>query len=153
MTGRKAKPASLKILRMTAKKADRLVARQLETPGDLKDAPDWFTPAQRGDWDYAIANAPRDVLRKIDKAVLAAFIVAADVHRQASMALQSTALLVKTPAAQLLMQNPYLPIINRQMLLMIRAAAELGFTPCSRARIESGRPPAEPMGDWDEVPS
>ena len=33
------------------------------------------------------------------------------------------------------MQNPYLPIINRQAEIMIRAAGDLGFTPVGRARM------------------
>jgi phage terminase small subunit len=31
--------------------------------------------------------------------------------------------------------SPYLQIINKQSEIMIRAAAELGFTPSSRSRI------------------
>ena len=31
--------------------------------------------------------------------------------------------------------NPYLGIVNRQALIMIRAACELGFTPAARASL------------------
>ena len=51
-------------------------------------------------------------------------------------------LLVKSPTQGLPLQNPYLPIVNRQMVLMTRVASELGFTPCSRARIDAGGAPA-----------
>lgn len=151
-TGRKPLPTPLKILRTTTKKGARIKRRAIETPGDIGEAPPWLTKDQRDDWDYAIQNAPRDVLRRIDKAVLAAFVVAQDTHRRSSMAMQTTQLLIKSPKQELPMQNPYLPIINRQAVLMARIAAELGFTPCSRARLEIGAGArGETVGGWDEI--
>jgi phage terminase small subunit len=32
-------------------------------------------------------------------------------------------------------QSPYLSIINKQAQIMVKAAAEMGFTPSSRSRI------------------
>lgn len=151
MRGRKAQPVGLKILRMTGKKAEKLVGKITPTPGPLVEAPEWFTEEQKLEWAFAIANAPRDVLRRIDKTVLAGFIVAADTHRQAVIALQKSQLLVKSPKQELPLQNPYLPIVNRQMVLMMRAASELGFTPCARARIDAGNPSAAPVSDWENI--
>jgi P27 family predicted phage terminase small subunit len=153
-TGNKPVPTALKILRSSSAKAARLAKRQIETPGDLKTPPDWLDDAQKQEWAYAVENAPRNVLRRIDKAVLAAFIVAQDTHRRAVVAMQTTQLLVKSPTQQLPIQNPYLPIVNRQAVLISRIASELGFTPCSRARIEaSGGTPVSQMSDWDEIAS
>jgi P27 family predicted phage terminase small subunit len=151
MKGRKAKPAALKILRMTSKRAEKLIAKQTPAPGPLTDPPAWLTADQKADWEYAIANAPRDVLKRIDKAILAGFIVAQDTHRRAAAAMSSMQLLVKSPKLELPMQNPYLPIVNRQFVLMVRAASELGFTPCARARIDAGNVPMAPLGDWEDV--
>jgi len=153
MTGRKAKPTQLKILRMTAKRAEKLVKKMTPAPGPLIEAPDWLSADQKADWSYAIENAPRDVLRRIDKAVLAGFIIAQDTHRKAARAMAQSQLLVRSPKLELPIQNPYLPIVNRQMMLMIRAAAELGFTPCSRARIDAGNLPISPVNDWEDVAS
>jgi P27 family predicted phage terminase small subunit len=153
MTGRKRMPTTLKILRAGGKEAVKLAKKQIPTPGDLMSPPDWFSADQKTAWKYAIENAPRGVLKRIDKAVLAAFIVAEDVHQKASVAMQQTTLLVKSPKQELPMQNPYLPIVNRQYQLMLRGASELGFTPCSRARIESGNAPMSPAGDWENVES
>ena len=33
------------------------------------------------------------------------------------------------------MQSPYLPIVNKQAQIMLKSAAELGFTPVSRSRV------------------
>jgi hypothetical protein len=41
---------------------------------------------------------------------------------------------VETPNGQL-MPSPYIPIINRQATILMRAAAELGFSPTARPRI------------------
>ena len=150
--GDKKTPTALKLLRATGAKAKKLAARQIPTPGALEDPPEWLTDEQKAAWAYAIENAPRAVLRRIDKAMLTAFIVAEDTHRRASIASQTTQLLVKSPKQNLPMQNPYLPIVNRQAVLMRLIAGELGFTPCSRARIESGGGvPTERVSDWDEI--
>ena len=150
--GRKHMPTELKVLRSSAATAARLAKRRINTPGDLADPPDYLDERQKEEWAYAIANAPSRVLRRIDKAILAAFIVAQDTHRRAVLALHTSELLVKSPTQQLPIQNPYLPIINRQAVLMTRIACELGFTPCSRARIESGvNAPSPSAGDWEQI--
>jgi len=151
MNGRQKTPTTLQILRSTSKQAAKLAKRQIETPGELNEPPEWLDDAQKREWKYAIENAPRNVLKKIDKAVLAAFIVAQDIHRRAVIAAATSQLLIKSPKQELPMQNPYLPIINRQALLMARLSSELGFTPCSRARIDAGNTTTTNAGDWDEI--
>ena len=151
MQGRKRTPTDLKVLRMGAKKAEQLLARKTPTPGPLTEAPDWMTADQKEDWDYAIANAPREVLRRIDKGPLAAYIVAQDNHRRAAIAAQTTQLLVKSPKQGLPQQSPYLPIVNRQAEIMVRIACELGFTPCSRARIDASNTKPQYAGDWNDI--
>ena len=150
--GTKNTPIEIRALRMTEKRAEKLIKGITPTPGPLVEPPEWLTEDQKAAWKYAIENAPSHVLRTIDKAVLAGFIVAEDTHRQAAIAMQRTSLLVKTASGAFAVQNPYLPIVNRQMVLMMRAASELGFSPCSRARIDSGKP-ADPgiSSDWDEI--
>ena len=151
MKGRRKTPTSIQILRTSATRAAKLAKRQIETPGDLSDPPDWLDATQKAEWAYAVENAPRNVLRRIDKAVLAAFIIAQDIHRRAVIAAATSQLLIKSPKQELPMQNPYLPIINRQALLMARLSSELGFTPCSRARIDAGNTTTTNAGDWDEI--
>jgi len=151
MKGRQKTPTTLQILRSTATQAERLRKRQIPTPGAIEEPPDWMTADQKLDWAYAIENAPKGLLRRIDKAVLAGWVVASDTHRKASVAMQQAQLLVKSPKQEVPMQNPYLPIVNRQYQLMIRGASELGFSPCSRARIESGNVPADHASDWEDV--
>ena len=48
---------------------------------------------------------------------------------------QKYGMVVKSPTQGIPVQSPYLPIINRQAEIMLRAASELGFSPTSRSRI------------------
>src|SRR5215831_9373050 len=97
MRGEKPMPIELKVLRMTAHKAKKLLDRASPTPGPLSDPPEWLTDEQKKAWAFAIANAPRNVLKNIDKSILAGYIIAEDTHRQAALAIQRTQLLVKSP--------------------------------------------------------
>jgi P27 family predicted phage terminase small subunit len=144
-------PTAMKMLHATGKKAERLRQRELKTPGGLAEPPAWFGPEQREAWSYALANAPRDVLRKIDRALLTAFIMAEDSHRKASMDVLERGVMIRSQKRNLMVNNPQMIIMNRQFELMLRAATELGFTPVSRARMESVRPAAAPADDWAEV--
>ena len=123
--------------------------------GELSDAPEWLTDSQRASWDYALRCAPPGLLKRIDRGALAVWVVAEDLHRQAVIAQSKTTLLVKTPKVELPIQSPYLPIINRQGLIMLKAASELGFTPVSRPRIfASGPAPGEGLhGDAISTPA
>jgi len=143
------KPIEMKVLRMTGKKAAKLLKSKTPTPGSFEGPPEWFSPEQKAEWEYTIANAPRNVLRRIDKVVLAGWIVAADTYRLAAIAIREGLLTKTLQGAD--MQNPYLAIMNRQMALMIKGASELGFTPTSRTRIDAGKLPEASSSDWDEV--
>lgn len=96
-----------------------------------------MTEEQKKGWAYAIEHAPKGLLRQLDASLLAVWVVAEDLHRQATLQVKRYGMVVKSsnrPDA-VPVQSPYLPIINRQAELMLRAASELGFTPTSRSRI------------------
>jgi P27 family predicted phage terminase small subunit len=141
MRGRKPKPTALRLLDGNA--GHRPINRDEPIPlGDLGAAPDWFTPAQKQHWDIALSNAPIGMLKRLDASTLAVWSIAADLHQRACEAQAkldaSTALplLTKSPSG-MAMQSPYLGIVNRQALIMLRAASELGFTPSSRSRVKT----------------
>jgi hypothetical protein len=64
--------------------------------------------------------------------------VAEDLHQRAVVAQNAAGLLVKAPITGAPQQSPYLAIINRQGVIMLRAAGELGFSPVSRPRTSAG---------------
>ena len=117
--------------------------------GELCDAPGWFNDTQRAGWDYALRHAPPGLLKRLDRGALAVWVVAEDLHRQAAAAQAQAHLLVRAPDGEPPMQSPYLPVINRQALIMLRAAAELGFTPTSRSRAVAGsQAEVSPLDDF-----
>lgn len=71
----------------------------------------------------------------MDVSTLTNWVIACDTHREACEKARGAGLIVKSPNKGVPMQNPYLPIINRQAEIMMRAAGELGFTPISRSRL------------------
>ena len=94
-----------------------------------------MSPTQRAGWEYAIAHAPKGLLKNLDRSALVVFVVAEDLHHQATVAVAKFGLITKSPTKGEPIQNPYLPIINRQAQIMLKAGAELGFTPSSRSRV------------------
>lgn len=134
MAGRKPKPTQLKLIQGTAR-ADRANAREPAPSGNLDIAPEWMTDSQKAGWDYAIKNSPKGLLKHLDQSALSVWVAAEDLHRQALQGVAKHGMLTKAPNTGLPIQSPYLPIVNKQAAIMLKAASELGFTPTSRSRI------------------
>jgi P27 family predicted phage terminase small subunit len=96
----------------------------------------WLSDSQREGWAYAITNSPHGLLKQLDRAVLAIWVVAEDLQREAAEKIGQYGLLTKSPNAGMPLQSPYLAILNKQAQIMLKAAAELGFTPSSRSRVQ-----------------
>lgn len=102
--------------------------------GEL-NPPAWLSEKQKEIWHEAVNSAPVGLLCGMDRGLLGNWVVACDLHRDACEKVVAAGLIVKSPKGGVPMQNPYLPIINKQAEIMMRAAAEMGFTPISRARL------------------
>ena len=135
MKGRKPVPNHLKVVRGNPGKRALNKNEPLPT-GDLFDAPAWMTESQKQGWSYAIENAPKGLLKKLDRSVLVAWAIAEDLHRRSSEAVEKFGILTKAPNTGLPIQSPYLPIVNKQAHLMLKAAEQLGFSPASRSRVQ-----------------
>lgn len=143
MPGPPRKPTALKIVEGNPGKRP-LNKREPKPRGNLYDPPEWLTDDQRKGWEYAIECAPWGLLKRVDRSTLTAWVVAEDLHRQAAEKLNGGAMLIKTPNG-MPVQSPYLAIVNKQAMIMLKAAAEMGFTPASRSRVEM------PDGDQETV--
>ena len=135
MRGRRTKPTALKEMEGNPGKRP-LNPREPRPEGDLYAAPEWMTDSQREGWAYAITNAPHGLLKQLDKSMLTVWVVAEDLHREAAEKIAQYGLLTKSPNAGLPLQSPYLAILNKQAQIMIKAGAELGFSPASRTRVQ-----------------
>lgn len=146
MRGRKPVPTSLVELRGRPSHDRKPNPREPKPHGDLAEAPEALSDDQRDAWNYIIAAAPPSMLKRLDRGALLVYVIAQDLHAQAFRAQNKGGLVAKTKTGALI-QSPFLPIINRQGLIMLRAAAELGFTPVSRPRIGAPQflPPMPPQ--------
>jgi P27 family predicted phage terminase small subunit len=135
MRGRRPKPTALKKLEGNPGKRP-LNEHEPKPEGDLYAAPQWMSESQRVGWGYAITHAPYGLLKHLDRSILAIWVVAEDLHREASEKISQYGLLTKSPNAGLPLQSPYLAILNKQAQIMLKAGAELGFSPSSRSRVQ-----------------
>ncbi|MBV8095527.1 MAG: P27 family phage terminase small subunit [Acetobacteraceae bacterium] len=157
MRGRKPTPISILKTRGTLRKGRHgKRMHEPQAPGGLSGPPEWLTPSQQEIWRHAIADAPAGVLKEIDQGVLTIWVTAVDQHRTAILqqakldADAKLPLLIKsrdgTAAA-----SPYIRVATRAADLMLRAGAELGFTPASRPRLAgAGAMPtaSDPNSPW-----
>jgi P27 family predicted phage terminase small subunit len=140
--GRKPMPTHMKELMGNPGK--RAINRNEPKPvGELYAAPEWMSDSQREGWAYAVTNAPKGLLKLLDRSILAVWVVAEDLHRQAAEKIAQFGLLTKSPNAGLPLQSPYLAILNKQAQIMLKAAAELGFSPSSRSRVQVSADPKD----------
>jgi P27 family predicted phage terminase small subunit len=132
--GRKPKPSWLKVV--TGNPGHRPINEAEPIPiGDIVECPAWFDDAQRKEWSEALAAAPAGLLKQLDKSVLVVWVCAKVMHAFAAQQISKYGQLIKTPVTGAPMQSPYVSILNRQASLMMRAAAEMGFSPSSRSRV------------------
>ena len=140
MKGRKPVPTALVELHGRPNKNWKEKPYEPKPVGDLSIPPEWMTDAQKESWAYALQHSPRGLLKMIDRGILAGWVVAEDLHRQASTMLTKSTILVRPSTDPENMsapiQNPLIGTINRQFGMMLKAAGELGFSPVSRPRIE-----------------
>jgi P27 family predicted phage terminase small subunit len=112
----------------------KLATDEPEGVGDVWSPPAWFDAEQRLQWDYAVAHAPLGLLTGTDREILVIWVAAAVEHAKAVQKVRELGQLVQTEAKNTI-QNPYLPVMNRQALIMMKAGGELGFSPASRAAL------------------
>lgn len=136
--GRKPKPRALRLVTTppTKLKAEARRAGTIPEPThDIGDPPAWMSLAQQEIWRFVVDHAVPGQIKLLDCGTLAAYCVAADKHREATEKINAMGLVVKSPVKGDPMQNPFLAIVNRQAVVMMRAAAELGLTPTARVRL------------------
>ena len=155
--GRKPSPIELKLVRGNpGKRPLNTTARVLRQDEALAcDRPSMLLEEAASYWDYAFAHAPRTLIKKLDVYLLAAWAnAAARYEHNIRLAAKSDVIPVRgmkladVPMAHRpIMHNPYSSVARAYLKDMIALAAELGFTPASRARIGS----MESAGEIDNV--
>ncbi len=152
MRGRKPLPTHLKVIRGTARQ-DRLHKNEPKPEGDLLRPPEGLTERQRICWDQVIATSPPGLLKPCDRGTVAAYVINEALVLEFNEQLASAPPMVRiggTAEAPIMGPNPLLAVRRQHMVVMIRAAEQLGFTPSSRTRIEIA-PDVVPHNEWDEI--
>src|SRR5690606_5556154 len=150
MRGRKPTPTALKIIAGNPGKR-ALNAHEPQPRAGLTQAPDSLTERQAATWTNVVALAPPGLLKDIDASVFTVWDVAYDLYQEASDRLSQTGMLIKAPNTGVPMQSPYLAIVNKQAQIMMKAAAEMGFTPASRSRVVVKRAVANGDDPWSAI--
>ncbi len=145
MRGRKPKPTRQKELAGNPGKR-RLNKNEPKPKGVLMDPPADLPAQAVPYWRKALESCPPGQLALLDERAVYAWAVAAWAHADAAkkVAELGTVVKAKTDGAPA-QQNPFLAVMNKQAQIMLRAAAELGFTPSSRTRVDAGGLP--PQGE------
>jgi P27 family predicted phage terminase small subunit len=144
--GRKPAPIELKLLRGNpGKRAINAKASVLQQAAALAgDAtPGMLLEEAKPYWEHAIAHAPHGLLRKLDVYLLAAWCNAAYRYEfNMRLAAKSDVIPVRgvklahlDPKDRPVMHNPFSTAARAYLKDMTMLAAELGFTPSSRARL------------------
>lgn len=153
--GPRPKPSALKLIEgsRSAKEGKYPVREDEPLPeGELARAPDDLTPEQVDAWDYAIENAPKTLLRKLDRDAFKAWVVAVCEQDKANAELAASGEMITVPGRTRTTTkkdgstvvdewpsykaiSPWTTIRDRAFLRMMKAVTELGFSPTSRTRI------------------
>jgi phage terminase small subunit len=97
MRGRKPKPTHLKLVEGNPGK--RKINRKEPVPRNkLLSPPGHFNEEQQATWTYFIANSPKGLLKAVDTSLLAAYVMAVYFHREATIKLQHSPIILKEPA-------------------------------------------------------
>lgn len=150
MRGRRPKPTRIKVL--TGNPGKRPLNLNEPQPEAIPpECPPELNAAARAEWHRLVAElGPFRILTNLDRAALAAYCGAYALWAEATKALHQHGLMVKSPTGYPI-QSPYLSIANRQAEIMMRIAAEFGFTPASRSRISA--PNATEPDLFDSIPA
>jgi P27 family predicted phage terminase small subunit len=154
--GPKSKPTEMLRLRETFNVTRHGGRLEPLAPGELASLPppEDFDDLQKQRWAFILANAPRAILRNIDFGLLRLYCIleAASIvanHMQQKLdATNSLPLLVKGDKGTFVL-SPYAKEQRRLALTLARLAAELGFSPASRASLSADQDAGDDYSGWE----
>jgi phage terminase small subunit len=148
--GPRPQPTTLKALRGTIRTPDRRRGPDALAPAGRLVAPKYFTAVMRKRWRQILRDAPLNVLRPIDSAILTDFVVNEALAEQA-LAECGGELVVQGEKAKA--RNPYLLVYFKAIEAKRAAMRELGFTPSARVGlpIDDNGAPDPGDGRWQQL--
>ena len=154
MRGRKPKPTQLRLIEGNAGHRP-LNLDEPEPAGALgeTDAPEWLSPAQRLLWRQVILAAPPGLLRTLDAPLVTTYVIAMSMQQEAAEGLAKYGVIVKSPDGGTPIKSPWSTILHQATQTLVRAGAELGFSPASRSRVSitGGKKPRSAFSDLKQL--
>ena len=150
MRGRKAVPTMLKII--SGNPGRRPLPKEEIPVGELFAPPAEMSDEQKTEWRYALDNAPKGLLRRLDRVLFAQWCIASVDLTEAELALRTEGKVVnrggdqritvhpngsqvKTVRSASKVINPWVRARRDAFDRLMKATTELGFSPTSRSRI------------------
>lgn len=147
--GRPAKPTHLKIVQGNPGKR-ALPKGEPKPAGDLsKTPPTWLPDEAKKEWRFIMKHAPAGLLKLVDESSMIVYVIAKATHRQAAEQLARESLTL-TSANGGNIQNPLVGVMNRQAEIMLKAAAQMGFSPSSRTKVSIDTGDDKPHGGFGD---
>jgi P27 family predicted phage terminase small subunit len=145
MRGRKPLPSNVVRLRGNPGKR-RLNDAEPRPAPKVPACPACLGDNARKEWKrLAKELAELGLLTRLDRGLLAAYCQAHALWVEAVSSIERYGTMIKSPNGHP-MQSPYVAVVNKQVEIMGRIAAEFGMTPSSRSRIRAGAPvPEDPF--------
>ena len=106
----------------------------------------------RREWEYALVNCPKGMLKSTDRALLTLFCEAMDVYEFCGDRIEEEGLVIRCGKHdELVKQNPHSAIREHAALRIRQIGDLLGFSPASRARLRTGETSPEAKNEWDAI--
>lgn len=110
------------------------VLPEISGVGDVWSPPSWFRKAHREQWDYAIANAPRNLLTGTDKIALEMWCVHSVAYAEATRKLFKEDMVVEL-ANGVITTHPLVGVQRKHGEMLLKLSDKLGFNPSARASL------------------
>lgn len=135
MRGRKPQPTWLKLVNGVP--GHRPLNLDEPIPeGEVGEPPEWYPPLMAQLWKDAVAAAPTGLLKLLDRSILNVWVTACAHHQEACEKIAQFGSVIKHPVQGTPMASPFIAICTKNAELMMRAAAEMGFSPSSRSKVK-----------------
>ena len=132
MKGRKPKPNELK--RLEGNPGRRPLPPDAAQAAGRPSKPDYVQGYAAEVWHRLVGSMPEKVYTAADQELLAAYCVAADLHRQASENIAAMGAVISDELGAM-KTNPHLRVLNGQATKMASIGSRLGIDPAARSSL------------------
>jgi len=121
--------------------------------GELETPPAWLTEAQLSIWRAGLAAAPPGLLKELDRSVYTVWVTASSLHAEANQKIAQFGPVIKHPVTGAPIASPFVQMAKQNGELILRAANEMGFSPCSRSKVkvDAGKTVGNRFADLKEL--